>query len=375
MQQYGFSATQVSLTFTFITFASSAITVFGIPLKKKLGVRGCVFAGALCIGAGLVATSFMQTNIWILYLGCGVGYGLGNGFISPVMCVYNVQLWPEKSGIAASLSSGAFSLGSFIWSPIATAIFEATGKINYSFRYLGLAMFIVLAVSSLFLKEIPADFTIEAAEAADNTKAKFVAAKNYTIKEMLRDTDYYLCFVGAAAMLSAGVMVFTYCANIVEGEFNLSIAQSAIVVSLMSVASIIGRLTWGAISDRIGKRLTACLLPLQIAICLAALIVIQNLIIYVIVMGLTVMGYGAVCSNCSPLLSERFGERDLTSKYSLLHPVFFVSGLIGPVVISSVQETTGRLTNAYLIGIAFCALAETMMLMMYLRSRELVHRN
>lgn len=85
-QKYGWSSSSISLAYTLNFLVTALVTLFGGKLKSRMGIRRTVLAGGIFTGAGLVLCSMMRGQIWELYLGFSVLYGIGVAFISPPWC-------------------------------------------------------------------------------------------------------------------------------------------------------------------------------------------------------------------------------------------------------------------------------------------------
>lgn len=88
-----------------------------------------------------------------------------------------------------------------------------------------------------------------AATAAAN---KVVVNKNW--KEMLQDPKFYMIIL-MFAMLS-GLMIASNASPIGQSMFGLSAAAAAVYVSVYSLSNTMGRVIWGAVSDKLGQPTT-----------------------------------------------------------------------------------------------------------------------
>lgn len=284
-QKYGWSSSSISLAYTLNFLVTALVILFGGKLKSRMGIRRTVLAGGIFTGAGLVLCSMMRGQIWELYLGFSVLYGIGVAFISPALVSYCVQLLPGRSGLAGGASSGAFALGALIWAPAATRILAWKGDVSASFLYLGILMMAPIVVLSFFLTEVSTEPRDE------REKEKKPAAQGGL-----------LC-MGRGEMLRTG-------------------AFYAIVATGVSMA---------------------------------VLILVGSLPLYVAMLVLATLCYGGFACIVGPLTSEVFGPEHFDENYSAIYLVYTIASLIGPVMISAVQEATGALSGAFVAGLGFCA--------------------
>jgi OFA family oxalate/formate antiporter-like MFS transporter len=136
-KQFGWSISEVTLTFTISIFVLGFAAFFGgLWLNRKVplvvALTGCALYGLVVLLA-----SFSH-NLWWLYLSCGVigGIGLGLGYIVPVAVL--VKWFPDRRGLITGIAVGGFGAGALITAPVATRLIQSVGVLS-TFAYLGIA--------------------------------------------------------------------------------------------------------------------------------------------------------------------------------------------------------------------------------------------
>lgn len=351
-EKYGWNSSAISLAYTLNFLITALVTLFGGKLKDKLGIRRTALLGGLFTGAGLLLCSIIKGQIWELYLGFSVLYGIGVAFISPALVAYCVQILPGRAGLAGGASSGAFALGALIWAPAATRILEWKQDVSASFFYLGLLMMIPIVVLSFFLVEVPEE---PVRKASDTGAAHTAGLLSVGRVQMLRTGAFYAIAVTFILGLSCGAMVMSYGAPILETTFpDVSADAASLLVGVFSIMSAVGRVFWGALSDRLGKLKTLLLLAIVTGVSMAVLILVPGLPLYVAMLILATLCYGGFACIVGPLTSAVFGPAYFKENYSVIYMVYTVASLIGPVLISMVRQSTGALSGAYVVGLIFC---------------------
>lgn len=350
-EKYGWSSSSISLAYTLNFLVTALVTLFGGKLKDWMGIRRTALAGGVFTGAGLLLCSFMQGQIWQLYLGFSVLYGIGVAFISPALVAYCVQILPNHSGLAGGASSGAFALGALIWAPAATKILEWKGDVSDSFFYLGILMMVPIVILSFFLVEVP-DQPAPQKEGAAPIRGLLTMGR----AQMLRTGAFYAIALTFILGLSCGAMVMSYGSPILQTTFpSVTADMASLLVGVFSIMSAVGRVFWGALSDRLGKLKTLLALSVVTGVSMAVLILVPGLPLYVGMLVLATLCYGGFCCIVGPLTSEVYGPEHFKENYSVIYMVYTIASLIGPVLISMVRQTTGELSGAYIIGLVFCA--------------------
>lgn len=272
---WGWRSSSISLAYTLNFLVTALVTLFGGKLKSRMGIRRTVLAGGVFTGAGLVLCSMMRGQIWELYLGFSVLYGIGVAFISPALVSYCVQLLPGRSGLAGGASSGAFALGALIWAPAATKILAWKGDVSASFLYLGILMMVPIVVLSFFLTEVSTEPQTEQEEKKPAAQGGLLCMGR---GEMLRTGAFYAIAVTFVLGLACGAMVMSYGAPILKITFpEVTDETTALLVGVFSIMSAVGRMFWGTLSDKLGKLKTLLLLCVATGVSMAVLILVSSL--------------------------------------------------------------------------------------------------
>src|SRR5882762_7452853 len=154
VKQFGWSISEVTLTFTISIFVLGIAAFFGgLWLNRKGPLIVAVTGGAL-YGLGVFLASFAANKLWWLYVSYGLigGVGLGFAYIVPVAVL--VKWFPDRRGLITGVAVGGFGAGALITAPLATRLIQTVGVLN-TFAYLGIAFLVVTVVAGLFMQNPP----------------------------------------------------------------------------------------------------------------------------------------------------------------------------------------------------------------------------
>ncbi|KAF9952782.1 hypothetical protein BGZ72_005910, partial [Mortierella alpina] len=118
-------------------------------IADHFGYRLSAFAGALIMGASLIATSF-STKVWQLYLFQGIIYGLGASLAFFPSLSLPSQWFKRRRGFATGIAVAGGGFGGLVISPATTAMFDKIGY-QWTVRVIALVhLAIVIPASVLF---------------------------------------------------------------------------------------------------------------------------------------------------------------------------------------------------------------------------------
>src|SRR5262249_62228171 len=102
-KQFGWSISEVTLTFTISIFMLGFASFVGGLWMNRVGPRTVALTGGLFYSVGVFLTSFSANKLWWLYLSYGFigGIGLGLCFIFSVSPL--VEWFPDRCGLLSSL--------------------------------------------------------------------------------------------------------------------------------------------------------------------------------------------------------------------------------------------------------------------------------
>src|SRR5712692_1668873 len=183
-KQFGWSISEVTLTFTISIFVLGIAAFFGGLWLNRVGPRVVALTGGFLYGLGVFLASFSDHKLWWLYLSYGVigGIGLGFSYIVPVAVL--VKWFPDRRGLITGIAVGGFGAGALVTAPVATHLIQTVGVLQ-TFAYLGIALLIVTIVTGYFMRNPPEGWKPEG-WAPTASQAAQRSTHNYTLAEALK---------------------------------------------------------------------------------------------------------------------------------------------------------------------------------------------
>ncbi len=352
MEDFGWSKTEVSITFTLVLVFYAVGMLVGGRWQDAAGPRTVVTAGGILLGLGYILASRANSLLW-LYLTYGVlgGIGVGLGYAGPLAAC--VKWFPDKRGLAAGLAVAGFGAGALVFAPVATRIIVIAGW-RQAVLVLGLVFLVIVLLGARLLSDPPQDWN--PGGAARGKRRAMPVVQNFDWPQMVRLRQFWILWAIFGLSTSAGLLVIGHLAAYLS-ESGFLPSAAAFAVGVMAVLNGGGRILWGYVSDWIGR-----LQALRVSILLmgGAMLVFPNIghsTILLMVAGLVGLCFGGILSIYPSMTADFFGTAHVGSNYGILFTAYGVAGIAGPGIGAAVHDAYGSYRPAFLIFGVVCALA------------------
>lgn len=360
--EFGWSRTLLSagLSLAFLMMGVYAVLVG--TLSDRYGPGRVLLASGLVYGLGYGLISQVAVP-WQLFaiMGCSIGLGLAT---HDVVTLSTVARWfGRRRGLMTAVVKVGTAAGQMALPVLAAVLIESRGW-RETVVILGAAAVVVLAGAALLLKPPPPGYIAPTAAAARPDEGM-------TFAEIRRSRAFLtLC---AVQFLFFPSLVTVPLHIVIHGiDLGLAKTAAAALLSVSAAASVVGRLTVGALSDRItGKHAyTICFLPLIAG--LSAMVLIDSpgpLFAAVAVYGFAHGGFFTVVATT---VAEYFGTRAHGAAFGAI--VFFgtIGGATGPILAGRFFDTSGSYAPAFTALAVFAALGFALVLTLPARQDRLI---
>lgn len=254
VKQFGWSISEVTLTFTISIFVLGFAAFFGGLWLNRSGPRVVAMTGGFLYGMGVLLASLSAHKLWWLYLSYGFigGIGLGFGYIVPVAVL--VKWFPDRRGLITGVAVGGFGAGALVTAPIATRLIQSVGVLP-TFAYLGVAYLIVTVVAGAFMRNPPPGWA-PPGWTPTKTEMSQRSTRDYVLGEALRTWQWWALWLLLFLNTTAGISVISQEAPIFQELAGVTAVVAAGMVGIASLGNAAGRVFWAWISDIITRKTT-----------------------------------------------------------------------------------------------------------------------
>ena len=361
---WGWTSAQAGRPFT-VAIAFFAIgLLIGGRIQDKIGPRWIVTLGGFMVGlGGIVSSLFGNSPVGITFgfgIISGLGIGLGYGCVTPPALKW---FHPSRKGMVSGLIVGGFGFGAVYYGPITSWLLNNHG-IENTFLFFGIAIITLSVPIAQFVKNPPEDYVPEAPKKQKESK-KATPTVDYFWREMVKTPRFYMMFVLFMIVSSVGLMIIGSITRIATQQAGITdAAVLAFFVSFMAITNMIGRITGGLISDKIGQINTLFLIIIIQIVNIIGFVFYNSFPLMIVGIIGTGMCFGALLSVFPALTAEQFGLKNYGANYGIVYLAWGLSGIVAPMLADYIYDTTGSFTVAYFIcaGMMIAMLALNFML-------------
>jgi len=342
-KQFGWSISEVTLTFTISIFVLGFAAFFGGLWLNRKGPRVVALTGGALYGLGVFLASFSH-NLWWLYLSYGVigGIGLGLGYIVPVAVL--VKWFPDRRGLITGIAVGGFGAGALITAPVATRLIQSVGVLS-TFAYLGIAYLIVTVITGLFMQN-PPDGWKPVGWTPTTNQTSHRAGRDFTLSEALKTWQWYALWLLLFLNTCAGISIISQEAPLFQEETGVTAAIAASMVGLASIGNAVGRVFWAWVSDLITRSATFFVMFVAQILLFWFLPNIATAWFLTIVTFVVLMCYGGGFGTMPAFTADYFGPKNVGPIYGLMLTAWGFASVFGPLLIAHMRETAGSYRGA-----------------------------
>src|SRR5438094_9695628 len=342
-KQFGWSISEVTLTFTISIFVLGFAAFFGGLWLNRKGPRIVALTGGVFYGVGVFLAGFTHSLAW-LYISYGLigGIGLGLGYIVPVAVL--VKWFPDRRGLITGIAVGGFGAGALITAPVATRLIQSVGVLS-TFAYLGIAYLIVTVVTGLFMRNPPDGWKPEG-WTATASQTSHRAGHDFTLSEALKTWQWWALWLLLFLNTCAGSAVISQEAPLFQELAGVTAVVAASMVGLASIGNAVGRVFWAWVSDSITRRVTFLVMFLSQILLFWFLPNITTASLMTIVAFVVLMCYGGGFGTMPAFAADYFGPKNVGPIYGLMLTAWSFASAVGPLFIARMRETAGSYAGA-----------------------------
>lgn len=366
---YAQNVTSLALGYTLLNTFAPLFNIVGGTVSDTKGPRGIMIIAGVLLVAGYIVCGLSRTaNTFIISYGFLIGSGVGINYACIIPST--VKFFPDRSGFAGGCVTSVYGLSGIIMPFVITAMLKVM-SISMIFIVLGVIFFAVVFCAAMINRKCPDNIVITG---YDPKKDMHLTAESHDMdfREMLKTADFYNMLLMIMCGSFAGIMLTGQSAQIAEQMMGFSREHAAMVVSLIAVFNMLGRISSGSMSDKLGAPRT---LLITFTILTGAGLVLGNCgadTKALFFIGVCAVGYvyGSVMGIFPGFTSRQFGRKYNSINYSIIFIGFALGGFFGPTLMNVMYNATGAYQKGLMLDSAFGVLGIVLVVVFMIRNRK-----
>jgi len=373
-EQMNWTLTDVTISFSVAIFFLGLSAALMGKFVERNGPRVSAIIAATLFGLGTAGSglAIMMESKMLLYFFYGVlgGCGLGIGYISPVSTL--VRWFPDKRGMATGLAIMGFGFASAIWGPTIKILIEKVG-ISGTFFILGALYFVVMFSSALYLQKpeegyLPKKFKKKIKEGKKKLKEDL---SSLGLNEAVKTPRFYGLWIMLFINVTCGIAIIGVASPLLQEVLGISAIAAAAAVGLMGIFNGAGRIFWASLSDYLTRPIVYIIFFLTQAIAFYILPSVTEIVVFQVVLFFIMSCYGGGFASIPAYIGDIFGTKELGAIHGYILTAWAAAGLVGPLIISMVKDSTGSYSQTLYVFAGLFIIAFIISLLMLINIRTI----
>jgi MFS family permease len=233
-------------------------------LIDRYGPRRVILPGVviLCSGLALASRTGNLLQFYFLY-----GVIVATGITAISITAYSpilAQWFEKKRGVAVGIAVSGMGLGTFLLVPL-TQYFISLWGWRFSFVMMGILIFVVLfPLTLLLLRHRPSELGLapDGARVGDPPRKRSIevvdqawAETDWTVRRIFATSRYWALLIFAFLSITPVYLMVTHSVRFLVDK-GVDKMFAAFFLAYVGIVSLVFRVIWGWLSDRIGRETT-----------------------------------------------------------------------------------------------------------------------
>jgi MFS family permease len=349
-EAFGWSRGALSMALS-INLVLGGLAGFGLgALADRHGPRLTLVLTVLLAGVAFALVSTIGA-LWQLYLFVGVMGGIGMSTFYLFSATTTARWFDERRGLALALVLVGFNLGYITGGPLAAWLIDLVGW-RRAYAVLGAGCGLVATLAALTVRlpragERPAPAPAGAAASARGPGEDRAGSEpGVTLRQALADPRQWCLNVAWLLLGGTWLMLAVHIVPYARDQ-GISLTGASLALTAYGLGAVSGRITSGAVSDRLGTMATVRVgYVIQVAALLALLWSPSR---ELLLAALLLFGIGFATSDTmiAKVIPEVFGVRAIGAIMGVMTLGWRSGAALGPAAAGFLHDLTGSYTVAF----------------------------
>ena len=363
LREFGWSRSLLSGAFSTFVMVHGLLGPLIGWLVRRFGPRHLIMAGAvlMCLALALMAET---TQWWHLYIAFGIIAATAMSLAGWIPSVVLVGGWfPDRYGTAIGIMGSGIGVSIFALLPLAQALIESFGW-RWAYRILGLAIVAWVLPAALYLVRDPPSADPRAVGSPLRSAERGETASGYwTLTSAVRTWQFW----GVAGVFFTGnfvtqMLLIHQVVYLVD--HGVPVMTAAALGGAVGLVSIVGKIGWGALSDRTPRPLAYSLAFACVALSVGALVLAGRYptsslpYLYATLIGI---GYAVMAPVPPAFTNDMFAGPGFSMIFSAVYTMGGLGLAAGTWSAGWIFDATGSYAGALWLGLAMALVSPLLM--------------
>ena len=352
-QLYGWSKAETIAPYRYSLLAFAAGMILAGIWQDRKGPRVVASAGGFLLGTGCLLAAWIGDTVAGLVFAYGIvaGFGVGFAYVTPIATC--IKWFPDKRGMIVGLAVMGFGVGPLLFGPLLESLIGADAAslgatIPRTFLILS-GIFYVGVIGAAQLYRVPPPGWRPPQWTSASARA---AAVETGPRNMIATWQFYALWVLYFLGTSVGLTAIGEATPLLrEMASSTAIMSAGTALGVMSIFNGLGRLGWGSVSDRFGRKAaTLGMCVVSAAACLVFLRTASTFMPLLAGLCLVAFSYGGYLALMPSFTADFYGPRNVGANYGLLFTAWGICGFVVPGYFAGIMDkakAAGNLAAGY----------------------------
>ncbi len=347
-QLHGWNRSQTIAPYRYSILAFAASMIIAGFWQDRKGPRLVATVGGFLLGTGcLLAGLFGDTlNGLILAYGVVAGAGVGFAYVTPIaMCI---KWFPDKRGMIVGLAVMGFGIGPLLFGPLLESLIgkdptQLAQTIPRTFFILAAIFYIGVIGAAQFYRVPPTGWR----PAGWTPPPSLKTVPELPPSQLIRTWQFYALWLVYFLGTSVGLTIIGEASPLLQEMAKKNpVMQAGVALGIMSIFNGVGRLVWGSISDRYGRKIAVYgMCAVSMLACLGFLRTAADFWTLLIGLCCGAFAYGGYLALMPSFTADYFGPKNVGANYGLLFSAWGLCGFLVPGYFASILDTARKANN------------------------------
>ncbi len=346
LKDAGWTSAQTQFVFAAGLASFAIVMVLAGRMMPKWGPRRLAMLGGVVLGlgyilGGLASKGTPNPTTLVITIGIIGGSGIGLAYVVPI--AVGMRWFPDTKGLITGLAVAGFGFGALIWVKLAGAWGDliASRGLSFTFILYGVIFAAMVIIGGIWMVFPSEGWKPEGWVAPPPKTGQVAEGVNLVAGEMLKTAQFYMIFLtfafsAGAGLMTIGLMKLFPLQALQNAGLDFS-AASAIAGTAMgvffSLANGIGRIAWGSLSDKLGRKLSVVIMcATQGALMLLFVPMAGTPALLFLAATLIGFNFGGNFALFPTMTADTFGTKHIGQNYPWIFLSYGVGGIFGPIL-------------------------------------------